>query len=328
MDKDVAGHVRVAIVGSGQMAGVRAERLANSAHTSLVAVAARNEKTGTELAARHGVEYTSDWRATVGRPDVDAVVLTTHPDTRVEMGMAVLNAGKHLFTESPLALSPRDGSRLMAMANENGLVIRVGHTSAIRPSTRLIQEQMAVLGGPVHDHVMIQPSDDARRGRSPGFDQRISGHPVVYAVILGLQVIYARGPIVEVSAGTWMEPDGDVFDRCAVHVTLRFEDRGLATITYRRGFSGQAQAGRNVLCRNGSIAYADGAGHITVTASGESRDISVPEADPWREELDEFVESIGTGRLMTVSADEAMRVVSIFDAVRRHSNGYRVMSLL
>lgn len=328
VDKDVAGHVRVAIVGSGQMAGVRAERLADSSHTSVVAVAARNQKTGTELAARHGVEYTPDWRATIGRPDVDAVVLTTHPDTRVEMGMAVLNAGKHLFTESPLALSPRDGSRLLAVANESGLVVRVGHSSVIRPAQCLIREQIAVLGGSVHDHAVVQPSDDARRGRRPGFDQRISGHPAVYAVILGLQVIYARGPIMEVSAGTWMEPEGDVFDRCAVHVTLRFEDRGLATISYRRGFSGQAQAGRNVLCRNGSITYADGAGHITVTASGESRDIPVPEADPWREELDEFVESIGTGRPMTISATEAMRVVSIFDAVRRHSNGYRVMSPL
>jgi predicted dehydrogenase len=325
VDKDVVGHVRVAMVGSGQMAGARSERLADSPHTSVVAVAARNQKTGKELAARHGVECTQDWMATVRRPDVDAVVLATHPDTRAEMGMAVLSAGKHLFTESPLALSPRDGSRLLALANENGLVIRVGHTSVIRPAQCLIREQMAALGGPVHDHAVVQPSDDARRGRRPGFDQRISGHPVVYAVILGLQVIYARGPIVEVSAGTWMDPDGDVFDRCAVHVTLMFEDRGLATISYRRGFSGQAQAGRNVLCRNGSITYIDGAGHITVTASEESRDVPVPEADPWREELDEFVESICAGRPMTISADEAMRVVSIFDAVCRHSNGYPVI---
>ena len=315
VDKDVRGYVRVAIVGSGQMAGVRSERLARNPHTRVVAVAARNQKTGPELAARHGVECTQDWMRTVRRSDVDAVVLTTHPDTRAEIGMAVLSAGKHLFNESPLALSPRDGSRLMAMANENGLVIRVGHTSAIRPSTRLIQEQMAVLGGPVHDHVMIQPSDDARRGRSPGFDQRISGHPVVYAVILGLPVIYARGPIVEISSRTWIEPDGDIFDRCAVHVALMFEDRGLATISYRRGFAGQAKAGRNVLCRNGSITYTDGAGHISVTASGGSRDVPVPEADPWLEELDEFVAAIRTGESMSVSVMEAARIVSIIDAV-------------
>ena len=157
MDKDASGHVRVAIVGSGQMAGARGERLANSSHTSVVAVAARNQKTGTELAAQHGVEYTQDWRATVRRPDVDAVVLTTHPDTRAEMGMAVLSAGKHLFTESPLAMSPREGSRLLAVANENGLVIRVGHTSVIRPAQCLIREQIAALGGPVHD--LFSPSE-------------------------------------------------------------------------------------------------------------------------------------------------------------------------
>ena len=307
--------LRVVIIGSGGMATARAKRVSEHEDMTLAVIASRNVETSTELAARHGVECTQDWMGTVRRPDVDAVVLTTHPDTRAEIGMAVLSAGKHLFTESPLALSPRDGSRLLAMAHYNGLVIRVGHTSALRPETRLIQEQTAVLGGPVHDHVMIQPSEDARRGRRPGFDQRISGHPVVYAVLLGLPVIYARGPIVEVAAGTWIEPDGDVFDRCAVHVTLMFEDRGLATISYRRGFAGQAKAGRNVLCRNGSIMYTDGAGHITVTASGESRDVPVPEADSWREELDEFVAAIRTGESMSVSVMEAARIVSLIDAV-------------
>ena len=94
-----------------------------------------------------------------------------------------------------------------------------------------------------------------------------------------------------------------------------FEDRGLATISYRRGFAGQAKAGRNVLCRNGSITYTDGAGHISVTASGGSRDVPVPEADPWLEELDEFVAAIRTGESMSVSVMEAARIVSIIDAV-------------
>lgn len=309
--------LRVAIVGSGGMAVARAERIAARSDIDLVAIAGRNPETRAALAARFGVEHSEDWEATVARADVDAVIVTTHPDTHAPMGAAALAAGKHLFSESPLALAPLDAGRLLSLADQGNLVVRVGHTSPLRPGPRLVREQTAALGGALHDDLVVHFPYDLRAGRDAGFDQRISGPPLVYAILLGYPAIYGRGPITHIAAAATMEPAGHVFDRAVAVVNLRFQDGGLATITYRRGFDGDSESGRTVICRQGVVDFSEAADHIGVTDSVGSRMLPIPDADSWNDELSEFVAAIRDSRPMSVSAQEAARVVDIIDAARR-----------
>lgn len=320
MTDPTSAPLRVAIVGSGGMAVARAERIAARSDMDLVAIAGRNPETRAALAERFGVEHAQDWQSTVAHPDVDAVIVTTHPDTHAPMGAAALAAGKHLFSESPLALSPLDASRLLHLADQSGLVIRVGHTSPLRPGPRLVREQTAALGGALHDDLVVHFPHDLRAGRDAGFDQRISGHPLVYAILLGYPAIYGRGPITHIAAAVTQEPEGHVFDRAVAVVNLRFQDGGLATITYRRGFDGDAESGRKVVCRHGVVDYSEAADHIGVTDADGPRMLLIPDADPWNDELSEFVAAIREGRPMSVSAWEAARIVDIIDAARRSAD--------
>ncbi|MDE2867320.1 MAG: Gfo/Idh/MocA family oxidoreductase [Chloroflexota bacterium] len=317
MPEPAPSPLRVAIVGSGGMAVARAERIAARTDLDLAAVAGRNPETRAALAARFDVEHSEDWEATVTRPDVDAVIVTTHPDTHAPMGAAALAAGKHLFSESPLALTTLDASRLLRVAEERRLVIRVGHTSPLRPGPRLVREQTAALGGALHDDLTVHFPYDLRAGRDAGFDQRISGHPLVYAILLGYPAIYGRGPITHIAAAATMEPAGHVFDRAVAVVNLRFQDGGLATITYRRGFDGSSESGRTVICRRGTVDFSEAADHLGVTDADGARMLPIPDEDPWNDELTEFVAAIREGRPMSVSAQEAARVVDIIDAARR-----------
>ncbi len=320
MTDPTSAPLRVAIVGSGGMAVARAERIAARSDMDLVAIAARNPETRAALAERFGVEHTQDWESTVARTDVDAVIVTTHPDTHAPMGAAALAAGKHLFSESPLALTPLDASRLLRLADEGGLVIRVGHTSPLRPGPCLVREQVAALSGALHDDLVVHFPHDLRAGRDAGFDQRISGHPLVYAILLGYPAIYGRGPITHIAAAVTQEPAGHVFDRAVAVVNLRFQDGGLATITYRRGFDGDAESGRTVVCRQGVVDFSEAADHIGVTEADGPRMLLIPDGDPWNDELSEFVAAIRQGRPMSVSAQEAARVVDIIDAARRSAD--------
>lgn len=317
MTDPTSAPLRVAIVGSGGMAEARAERIAARSDMDLVVIAGRNPETRAALAERFGVEHTQDWQSTVAHPDVDAVIVTTHPDSHAPMGATALAAGKHLFSESPLALSPLDASRLLRLADQSGLVIRVGHTSPLRPGPRLVRDQVAALGGALHDDLVVHFPHDLRAGRDAGFDLRISGHPLVYAILLGYPAIYGRGPITHIAAAVTQEPAGHVFDRAVAVVNLRFQDGGLATITYRRGFDGDAESGRKVVCRHGVVDFSEAADHIGVTDADGPRMLLIPDGDPWNDELSEFVAAIRQGRPMSVSAREAARVVDIIDAARR-----------
>ncbi|MCU1526472.1 MAG: oxidoreductase, partial [Frondihabitans sp.] len=55
---------------------------------------------------------------------IDAIVNLTIPAAHVEVGMRALAAGKHVFAEKPLGLSPEEALPMLDLANELGL--RVG----------------------------------------------------------------------------------------------------------------------------------------------------------------------------------------------------------
>jgi len=99
------------------------------------------------LAKQYAIPFhTTDWRALVTHPDVDVVYLATPPDTRAEMALAALGAGKHIFCEKPLALSLADADRMLATAERAGL--RVGINFVMRYSriyhlvTELVAERV------------------------------------------------------------------------------------------------------------------------------------------------------------------------------------------
>jgi predicted dehydrogenase len=60
----------------------------------------------------------------LANPDVDVVINLTIPDAHYPVSKAALEAGKHVYSEKPLALSIEDGLQLKALADGKGL--RVG----------------------------------------------------------------------------------------------------------------------------------------------------------------------------------------------------------
>jgi predicted dehydrogenase len=57
-------------------------------------------------------------------PDIDIVVNLTVPNAHAQVTLAALAAGKHVYSEKPLAVSREDGRRILALAEARGL--RVG----------------------------------------------------------------------------------------------------------------------------------------------------------------------------------------------------------
>ena len=57
-------------------------------------------------------------------PDIQIVVNLTTPQAHAEVSLAAIEAGKHVYTEKPLAITRADGSKVLALAAERGL--RVG----------------------------------------------------------------------------------------------------------------------------------------------------------------------------------------------------------
>lgn len=126
--------VRIAIVGLGYWGPNLARIFAEIPGSELaLLVDARPERL--EWASRHhpGVPPVSSLDEALAR-DVDAFVLATPAETHAELGLRILDAGRPLFVEKPLALSADDAERLAAKAAEKNLVLMVGHLLLYHPA--------------------------------------------------------------------------------------------------------------------------------------------------------------------------------------------------
>src|SRR5579859_6293171 len=73
-----------------------------------------------------GLRTTPDLAEVLADPDVDAVAVATEPVSHHAVGRAVLDAGKHLFMEKPLARSAAQARELASRARRARRVLGVG----------------------------------------------------------------------------------------------------------------------------------------------------------------------------------------------------------
>jgi predicted dehydrogenase len=76
-------------------------------------------------------------------PEVQAVIVATPAATHFDLARRILEAGKHVFVEKPLATTVAEVDELGRIAAARGLVVMVGHTfiynSAVRHVKQLIE---------------------------------------------------------------------------------------------------------------------------------------------------------------------------------------------
>jgi predicted dehydrogenase len=86
------------------------------------------------VAAQVNAEVTSDWRAVVQRPDVQAVAVATPNKFLAEVAIAALKAGKHVLVEKPMGRSLEEALRMRDVAAQSGRVLKVGFNHRYHPA--------------------------------------------------------------------------------------------------------------------------------------------------------------------------------------------------
>jgi predicted dehydrogenase len=129
--------MRVAIIGCGFIGQKRARSLTGARVVVCFDVVAERAST---LARETGAEAAASWQEAVDRPDVDAVVVATTHDALPKVGLAALQAGKHVLIEKPAARTAAELDPLIAAAIAKGVVARVGFNHRCHPAFRKARE--------------------------------------------------------------------------------------------------------------------------------------------------------------------------------------------
>jgi UDP-2-acetamido-3-amino-2,3-dideoxy-glucuronate N-acetyltransferase len=81
-----------------------------------------------------------NWNDLLDDRELDAVAIATPAETHFKLGTAALTAGKDVFVEKPLALTPKEGMEMVERGRRYNRVLMVGHLLFYHPAVIVMQE--------------------------------------------------------------------------------------------------------------------------------------------------------------------------------------------
>ena len=153
----IAAPVRTAVVGLGYW-GPNLIRNLNELETAELSWICDLDQARLETFGRRypGVRATRSFEELLRDPELEAVVISTPVSTHYQLGLAALQAGKHVFIEKPLAASVAEAQELSTFAAERGLMLMPGHTFLYSPPVNTIKD--LITSGQIGDLYFISTS--------------------------------------------------------------------------------------------------------------------------------------------------------------------------
>ena len=124
--------VRIGVIGAGHLGRFHIECIERIDGFTLTGFYDVDENRAQEISAAYHV-YAFDSLPLL-LANNDAVCIVTPTRTHYELGLEVINAGKHLFIEKPLTDNPATSFELSERILEKGLIGRVGHVERYNPA--------------------------------------------------------------------------------------------------------------------------------------------------------------------------------------------------
>lgn len=150
--------VGVAVIGAGYWGPNLVRNFTACADVRLQWVCDLDVDLARRAAGRYStIRVTDDVDDVLADPEVDAVAIATPAATHLGLGLAALEAGKHVLMEKPLAATVADGRKLVEAAGARNQVLMCDHTYCHTSAVRRIRD--LARGGDLGD---IQYVDSVR----------------------------------------------------------------------------------------------------------------------------------------------------------------------
>jgi inositol 2-dehydrogenase len=232
--------IRIGLIGAGRMGKVFAHTLAFSvAEVELLAVADINPQSSQETATRYGVKHAyTDYQELLRRDDIDAVVIVTPTAMHAEVIKAAAEAGKHVFSEKPLAQTLEACDQAIAAVEMAGVKLQLGFMRRFDPAYVMAKQRIDAgeIGTPVMFHSTSRDPkrtslEFARRENSGGLIMDMGVHDFDLARwLMGSEVVRVHS-----EGGCLVYPElKEVGDIDNAMINLKFANGALGNIDVSR----------------------------------------------------------------------------------------------
>lgn len=172
--------VGIGIIGCGNISGAYLKAMKSFPILDIKGIADLNEDVARARAEEFFLKATTI-DSLLTDPSVEIIVNLTVPKAHVEVGLKILDAGKHAYSEKPLGINFAEGKRLFDAAKAKGL--RIGSApdtflgGSHQTARKLIDE--GVLGIPVGGTATFMCAGHERWHPNPAFYYEVGGGPML-----------------------------------------------------------------------------------------------------------------------------------------------------
>ncbi len=307
--------VRMGVVGVGSL-GRHHARLAQSLPSmDLIGVYDSNQDVARSIAAAHGCKAFASLTELAQNIEAASVVVPT--DRHREVAGLLLEHGLHLLVEKPIATTTREAEELVALAQERGAILQVGHVERFNPVLSYLEAQ-APYPRFIEAH-RLAPYPQVRAGAPPrGTEVSVVLDLMIHDLEILLHLV--PSPLREIRAVgvPVLSRSEDI-----ANVRLAFEDGCVANVTASR-ISPEPMRKIRVFTEEAylSLDYRNQEGTIhRKTPTGIERNaVPIEKGEPLALELDAFARCVAARADPAVSgaqAAHALRLaVKIMQAIR------------
>jgi predicted dehydrogenase len=177
----LTGPVGVAIIGAGVISKQYLDNLTTFPDVKVHVIADLFEETAAARAAEYGIDQHGGIAVALEHPGVEIIVNLTIPAAHVEVALAAVRAGKHVWSEKPFSLDRESGRGLLAEADAAGL--RLGCApdtflgAGLQTARRMIER--GDIGTPLTGLTMFQVPGPEAWHPNPGFLYQNGAGPLV-----------------------------------------------------------------------------------------------------------------------------------------------------
>ena len=328
--------IKLGIVGLGRWAKVLTRAAAQSDKLEIAAGYSRTEEKRNAFAQEFGVRAAPDMKSLLSDPEIRGVIITVPNEQHLSVAREIAKAGKHVYTEKPIAATLEDGIEIAALEKSCGVTVTVGHSARLMGSIRRIGE--AIAAGELGRVAFMEANFSNERALelTPNtwrwYKAKAPGGPLSQLAIHQFDVLhYLGGEIVEAcSIASKLSPVGAEVDDQSM-TTLRFADGKLGYVgsswTSPGVFSVRVFGAKGLMHSEIDFSSWDTPAKLHLSSAlyiqrgkdgyGKRADLRVPESDMFRAELELFADSCRTGKPNELTAHNGNVAVAVVNAALR-----------
>lgn len=322
--------VKMGIVGLGRWAKVLTRAAKQSQKLRIVAGYSRSEEKRVAFEKELGVPAAPDMKSLLANPELKGIILTVPNEQHLPLAEQVARAGKHVYTEKPIAQTLGDGLKIAALEKQHGVTVTVGHSARLMAGIRIIKERIdrgelgrvAFMEANFSNERALELTPQTWRW----YKDRAPGGPLSQLAIHQFDVLHLLGgEISEVSSmASKLSPVGAEVDDQSMTL-LRFADGKIGYVgscwTSPGIFSVRVFGSKGLMHYEIDFGTWD-TPHLLHKAStlyiqrgkdgwAKREDIPLPESDMFRAELEMFADSCASGKPNELTAHNGNVAVAV-----------------